>query len=84
MSNTFTFNFGEALVKLREGKVVARTGWNGLGMYIRIQNPDEESKMTLPYIYMKTAQGELVPWLASQSDLLEVDWVEVELQDSPE
>jgi hypothetical protein len=31
--------------------------------------------MTLPYIYMKTADGNLVPWLASQTDLLATDWV---------
>lgn len=30
------------------------------------------------YLAMKTAQGTVVPWLASQSDVLDVDWVEVE------
>jgi hypothetical protein len=30
--------------------------------------------MTLPYIYMKTAQDDLVPWLASQTDVLAEDW----------
>lgn len=29
------------------------------------------------YIAMKTAQGNVVPWLSSQSDLLANDWVEV-------
>lgn len=27
-----------------------------------------------PHIDMKTAQGDLVPWVASQSDLLAEDW----------
>lgn len=27
-----------------------------------------------PYLMMFTAQGDFVPWLASQSDLLAVDW----------
>ncbi len=27
-----------------------------------------------PYLMMRTAQGDFVPWLASQSDLLEEDW----------
>ncbi len=27
-----------------------------------------------PYIMMYTANGEFVPWLASQSDVLEEDW----------
>jgi len=30
--------------------------------------------MTLPYIYMRTVQGDFVPWLASQTDLLAEDW----------
>lgn len=29
----------------------------------------------LPYIMMKTAGGEFVPWLASQTDILADDWV---------
>lgn len=28
-----------------------------------------------PYITMKTAQGTIVPWLASQSDMLSDDWM---------
>jgi hypothetical protein len=31
-----------------------------------------------PYITMKTAQGKIVPWLASQSDMLDEDWQVVE------
>lgn len=72
------FNFSAALVVLDEGKRVARKGWNGKDMYIELQVPTETSKMTLPYIFMKTAQGDLVPWLASQSDLLANDWTIVE------
>ncbi len=34
----------------------------------------EVKRMTLPYIYMSTVQGDLVPWLASQTDLLAEDW----------
>ena len=54
-----------------------RKGWNGKDQYIQIQNPDKHSKMTRPYVYIKTVQGDLVPWLASQTDLLADDWVEV-------
>jgi hypothetical protein len=43
-------------------------------MHLALQTPDEHSKMTLPYIYMFTAQGDLVPWLASQTDVLSNDW----------
>lgn len=31
----------------------------------------------LPYLVMKTADGAFVPWLASQTDVLAEDWVEV-------
>ena len=67
-------NFGDALSALKEGKRVSRTGWNGKGMWLELQVPDAHSKMTLPYIYMKTAQDDLVPWLASQTDVLAEDW----------
>jgi hypothetical protein len=67
-------DFSEALKAMKNGSRAARTGWNGKGMWIEIQSPDENSKMTLPYIFMKTAQGDLVPWLASQTDLLAGDW----------
>ncbi len=68
-------NFGQAIEALKEGKKVARSGWNGKNMYLELQRPDEHSKMTLPYIYMKTAQGDVVPWLASQTDMLSDDWI---------
>lgn len=73
-----TFNMQEtigwAVKQLRNGSRVARSGWNGKNMYLELQVPDTNSKMTLPYVYMKTAQGDLVPWLCSQTDLLAIDW----------
>lgn len=51
-----------------------RNGWNGKGMWISLQRPDENSKMTLPYLYMKTVDDKLVPWLISQTDALSEDW----------
>ena len=68
------FDFGTALAMLRTKNRVRRAGWNGKGMWIELQVPDEHSKMSLPYIYMKTACNNLVPWLASQTDLLATDW----------
>lgn len=68
------FNYSTALDALKSGYRVARAGWNGKGMWLALQRPDAHSKMTLPYIYMRTAQGDLVPWLASQTDLLAEDW----------
>ena len=77
-------NFGKALEALKEGKKVARKGWNGKGIYLELQNPDAYSKMTLPYIYIVTtslitdnpdAPKGVVPWLASQTDMLAEDWI---------
>jgi len=67
-------DFGEALDELWDGSYVAREGWNGQGMWIALQRPDEHSKMTRPYLYMRCVDGDLVPWVASQSDLLAQDW----------
>jgi len=67
-------DIGEAVRLMKHGKRVTRTGWNGKDMWLAHQTPDEHSKMTLPYVYMKTVTGDLVPWLCSQTDLLATDW----------
>jgi Protein of unknown function (DUF2829) len=69
-------DFGWALERLRDGERVCRSGWNGKGAWVELQTPDEHSKMTLPYVYMMTTQGELTPWSPSQSDLLATDWTD--------
>ncbi len=72
------FGIGEAVYQLEKGSRIARAGWNGKNMWLALQVPDANSKMTLPYVYMRTAQGDLVPWLCSQTDLLAQDWDIVE------
>lgn len=68
-------NFGEALECLKANQRVTRTGWNGKGMWLGLHRPNpDRDVVTLPFIYMRTAQGEFVPWLASQTDLLAEDW----------
>lgn len=78
-------NFGQAIALMQAGGQVSRAGWNGRGIHIAIQMPDENSKMTSPYIYIDTtglqttnsaAPKSMVPWLASQTDMLAVDWCE--------
>lgn len=74
------FDFGDALRLLQGGFRVAREGWNGKGMWLALQVPDNHSKMRLPYLYMSVAtppagKADLVPWLASQTDMLSDDWV---------
>lgn len=73
--------FGAALHWLKLGKCLRRKGWNGKGMWLELQKPDLNSKMTLPYVYLNYPagseaypQGARVPWLASQTDLLSEDW----------
>ena len=73
-------NFGGAIFALKQGKKVARFGWNGKGMWLTYIDGGESdlkdgSKFkALPYIAMKTVGDELVPWLASQTDVLAEDW----------
>jgi hypothetical protein len=59
---------GEAVAAMKSGMRVARAGWNATG-----QSEGTVLKF-LPYIMMRTAGGEFVPWLCSQTDLLAVDW----------
>ena len=71
---TIEFDFGTALALLKTGRSVTRLGWNGAGMFLTLQVPDEHSKMRRPYIYMYPVDGQLVPWVASQTDMLADDW----------
>lgn len=66
-------SFSNALISLKAGNRVGRAGWNGRGMCIRMAAGDERGSM-LPFIVMRTARGDLVPWLASQTDILADDW----------
>ncbi len=77
-NKTDGISFGLTIEVLKKGKKVTRTGWNGKNMWLELQMPDENSKMSLPYIYMHTACDNLVPWLASQTDILADDWQIVE------
>lgn len=72
------YSFGQALIELKAGYLVSRFGWNGPGQFLTLQVPDENSKMTLPYIFITTVQGGRVPWLASQTDMLATDWYTIE------
>jgi hypothetical protein len=74
-------DIGWAVKQLWNGGKVTRPGWNGKGQYLRLQVPDENSKMTLPYVFITTVDGKRVPWLASQADLLASDWAAVGAQD---
>lgn len=85
-------DFGDAIRTMKAGKRVAREGWNGKGMFLFLVNGSTFTVNREPllsimgegtqvqyhaHIDMKTAQGYVVPWLASQADMLADDWVEV-------
>lgn len=67
-------DIGWAVLHMQSGDRVTRRGWNGPGQHLALLSPTRNSKMTLPYIYIHTVQGDLVPWLASQTDVLATDW----------
>ena len=81
--------FGDAVHMLKLGKKVARAGWNGKGMFIflvpgsvfNVSRPPllgiypEGTQITYhAHVDMKTADGMVVPWLCSQTDMLATDW----------
>lgn len=87
------FGFGKALEILEAGGRVARQGWNGKNMFIflvpgSIFTVNREPLMSIlgegtevqyhAHVDMKTAQGYVVPWLASQADMLAKDWTRVD------
>jgi Protein of unknown function (DUF2829) len=87
---TAGLSFGLATEALRKGLRVSRTNWNGKGMFLFLVPgstftvtrppllgiyPEGTQVDYLPHIDMKTADGKVVPWLASQTDVLAQDWV---------
>lgn len=85
--------FGEALTQLKQGRRLARLGWNGKDMFIYLvagskfavnRAPLNEFYVQgteveyLPHIDMKYADGTLGVWVPSQTDVLAEDWVIVE------
>ncbi|OBU10460.1 DUF2829 domain-containing protein [Morganella psychrotolerans] len=78
-------NFGKALEAAKAGAKIYREGWNGKGMFLfAIQEghwgfetdiDGVDGYETVGFICMKTADNKLVPWLASQTDILSDDWL---------
>lgn len=79
-------NFGEALEALKDGKKVARAGWNGKSQYIEIAthisyvnasgqivNCEHDAIGNKAIAFVGTS-GVQMGWLASQADMLAEDW----------
>lgn len=91
--HTSGLSFGEAIQELKLGHKVARAGWNGKGMFLFLVPGSTFKVNRAPllgiypegteinyhaHIDMKTADNQIVPWLASQTDMLAEDWCIVE------
>lgn len=82
-------NFSQALEFAKQGHRISREGWNGKGMFVFMVNgdaikqavhehygdPATEAYDVRDFLMMFTAQHDLVPWVASQSDILADDWL---------
>lgn len=66
-------DFGWALIQLRFGNKVTRSGWGSTGTWIKIQISD--AMLTAPFLYMYTSGGTLIPWMPNQLDILALDWI---------
>lgn len=82
-------SFGHAVIALKAGHKVARKGWNGKEMFVFLVNSSNFTVNRAPllgiypngtninyraHIDMRTADGSIVPWVASQTDILADDW----------
>jgi len=70
-------SFGVIVEALKEGKSVKRKAWDFCDGFVKLQVPDEHSKMTSPYFYMvmtvynsKTTR----PYQFTAEDILADDW----------
>lgn len=83
-------NIGQAVEAMKAGKRVARTGWNGQGMFAYYVPANSYPAQTgvakqffgenalVPYrayMALKTAQGDVAAWTPSGSDVLADDWL---------
>lgn len=76
-------DFSWALLALKKGERVAREGWNGKDQWIMLTITPPTTSIEVagerygfaPYVQLKNAQGEMVPWQPSQGDMLAEDWM---------
>jgi hypothetical protein len=82
-------NIGEAVELLKHGQCVRRSGWNGKGMHIYLEDKYSwhlpkvkaagvfagQTREYAPVVCLYTAKGIHQPgWVCSQDDLLATDW----------
>lgn len=82
-------DFSQALTEIKNGRRMARAGWNGKGMFVFLVGgstfkvnrppllgiyPEGTEIRYHGHVDMKTADGMIVPWLCNQTDMLAEDW----------
>lgn len=69
------FDFGRAIVELRNGNRVQRTGWNGRGMHIQYR-PTEvvDGIFYNEYLLIKNVNDSVSTWVPSINDVFATDW----------
>lgn len=70
-------NFGQAFEEVKKGKAMRLPHW-APDVKIKAQYPDENSKMTAPYLYVESRKGR-VPWKETMVELFSDCWEIVEI-----
>ena len=65
-------NFGQAFEEVKTGKSMRLPAWQE-DVKIKAQFPDENSKMTAPYLYVDSRFGK-VPWKETMIELFSEEW----------
>lgn len=65
-------NFGKAFEEVNKGHGMRLPSWKK-DVLIKAQYPDENSKMTAPYLYVKSRFGR-VPWKETMIELFSEEW----------
>ena len=78
MINKMTFGAALEHIKADSNCRMSREGWNGKGMYLKMQRPDENSFMTFPYPYFTIPECEegtrRIPYNPTLVDIMSEDW----------
>lgn len=89
---TKNLKFGQAVEAIKEGKKIAREGWNGRGMFVyyvaggkyKVQSECIKGKFEddlvpyNPYMAIKNVNNTISTWVPSVNDVLAEDWLIVE------
>jgi len=81
-------DIGQAIAEAKDGRRIARTGWNGKDQFVyyvpggnyKAQTPAARGEFGEyvpydPYLALKNAQGTVSTWAPSCNDALAEDWI---------